>query len=386
MSSALSKYRPLLLDYRVQLFWALVLPVGLFALPTVYAEEPWPAIALYAAGVCMLAFGAALLSEWRRLLVLRCNAREAATYDGAYVFFLRSFSAIEGFQEDSHVTGTDGVVTLHEHSSVGEFDAAVRLAGLRLVALGGELVLPCRHGLLWLEGDDADWQANATRLAEGARAILLAPETTDGLVTEIRLLRDHGLLDRTIVKMLPLPQDSWNTSYPDRHARVDAWQRAQAGLAVEDIALPDYDARGAIFRLDADGKAADLVWLSGERGLQPTFRLYGSAWQLGRQREKIAKELDRLVGRCQGTSVPFDKIYRSLEVRHAVAEPVWLLRPPGSGSFLTVMWTLSTIHGVLFNAIAVHLALFFGLAIGPWLCLSAMPWLRQKIRRHSTRN
>ena len=244
-----------LLDYRVQCAWIFLLPVGLFFLPVAYLApaEPMRAVSLYGGSLATLAVLVQLVESFSRLRRLRCNLDEGAIHDGPYVLFLRSFSQTHGYMTEAIVTSTDASASLHEESLVGDLDQAVRSIGFRLVALGGELVLPRAQRVVWLQGDDADWIANITQLAESARAILLAPDTTAGLIAETRFLRDKALLGRTIALMAPLPKDRTFVEYPQREAREAAWEQARQRLSEEGITLPVYHADGAVFRLGPGG-------------------------------------------------------------------------------------------------------------------------------------
>lgn len=123
--------------------------------------------------------------------------------------------------------------------------------GARFLALGR----PGEHfGAGRIRSTEEDWWASFTKLASRSAVVLLVPGAGDGVLQEIRWLREQARLDRTMILMPPL-----TTKFPDYHT---VWAKAQEELAAMGFELSPYHDRGALLLVDGEKTIAFLVSLS----------------------------------------------------------------------------------------------------------------------------
>jgi hypothetical protein len=97
--------------------------------------------------------------------------------------------------------------------------------------------------VILLKYAEDEWRQAFRRLAAGARAIFLIPETTDGLLEEMELVSAAALTHKTIVIMAP------NTGYDSRKRD---WTDMRSHLARSGWTLPEYRDEGMVYRARAD--------------------------------------------------------------------------------------------------------------------------------------
>lgn len=122
-----------------------------------------------------------------------------------------------------------------------------------LVALGippKELSTAELEQILFLSFDDAEWFAAFLVAARAARMILLVPDITASAAREIVAVRDHGMLDKTIVAMPPtLPERSaWD--FVEVFRRVDLrnrWEVVRDVWRQKSVHLPPYQESGMLY-------------------------------------------------------------------------------------------------------------------------------------------
>ena len=116
-----------------------------------------------------------------------------------------------------------------------------------LVALGhpGEAIGAGRI----LTGEE-DWKTDIGTLMKRAKGILLVPSDRPGTLWEIDTLKQEGLLGKVIFVMPPR-----STGEHDTRQR---WETARQTLRDRGLETPDYDERGMLFVLEADGRVSNV--------------------------------------------------------------------------------------------------------------------------------
>jgi hypothetical protein len=134
-------------------------------------------------------------------------------------------------------------------------EPALRETGYRPLALGRNLHLPPRHGVAFIETDDASWWRTFTEVAQAAAVIVAFPQDTPSLRRELGWLAASGMLGKLALVMAPEPLQvlrptgdlpgAGPAANDVRRKRVwsDFRQIGSDELGVE---LPDYDPRGAL--------------------------------------------------------------------------------------------------------------------------------------------
>ncbi|MGB7950467.1 MAG: hypothetical protein WCH75_22510, partial [Candidatus Binatia bacterium] len=187
----------------------------------------------------------------RRIKSFQWAHRQAVSASEPPALILRSFG-----QKDSYQDAGSGF------SIFGLVDAAMRETGLRPVVLGSHLSLPDDNGFLFLPTRDDEWWRIFEVYSEASSLILVIPELTQGLGQELRFLRERTWLSKTVVLMnsASVPQRVMD-GQGDVHAlrgndeqRRARWSEACAIFAKMGIELPDYDPRGALIELNAQGR------------------------------------------------------------------------------------------------------------------------------------
>ena len=132
-------------------------------------------------------------------------------------------------------------------------------------------------------GDD-NWRSTVRKLAEAATCIIMFPSPTAGVTWEMELLRDSGLIAKTVFLMPPLVvtelsgtaarlidrlggedfDDAVSESAPEgsirtgnEHAQSD-WEEAREHYRTYNIELPEFEEYGQAFLLDADNNSVEI--------------------------------------------------------------------------------------------------------------------------------
>jgi len=347
---------------------AVLLPSALVAAPWLYAEDrirAWSGIY----GIVYLALlSLFFLGQERRIARLVATDRQMAQYRGYYVLLLRSFGRTEGYASTAADRGPDGWATPPlETSEIGAMEAAVRACGLRLVALGGDFLLPAGHRLFWLTSRDVDWEANFAVLASGAHAILICPETSQGIRHEIATLRRTGQLSKAVFLMAPRRQDRTATvETVDPQARATRWEAHRQALAADGIELPAYDAAGCFFTLDAQLRVAGRAPVPRDFHLA-TARRWTAA---GRRRDgqllqAAGAAMLALLPEPASPHAPWSEVMPRLALGQPIHAAVNHLHPPGADLWLPWLSFSGWAWGLFHNALAV----VFTFASAGWVLL-----------------
>jgi len=134
-------------------------------------------------------------------------------------------------------------------------------------------------GADYLFGADAEWEATFVRLATAASLIVLLPPDQGSTLKEIRWLVDRRLLAKTVFVMPETITPGGFHAYataPDTTVKVTeertidhsaTWEAARGAALECGLALPVYDAAGAVFTVDDAGQVRRQVKLSLSRSL-----------------------------------------------------------------------------------------------------------------------
>jgi len=90
----------------------------------------------------------------------------------------------------------------------------------------------------------ADWRIPVQAELRERELIVLVPGNTPGMQWELRFLHDEGLLDHTLLMMLPA------ALHPEAPA---LWQGSAAAALEFGLTLPPYSDGGAFLRMSRDG-------------------------------------------------------------------------------------------------------------------------------------
>jgi hypothetical protein len=144
------------------------------------------------------------------------------------------------------------------------------------------------YDALFFESSDQDWETMFRLAASAARAIVLVPGDTPGVVEEISTLLRGELWPKVVLFMPPSPKgfnrmhSHWWT-VPDRWARVrDYWKE-------QGLLLPEYRKEGAFIVCTPEGEEKASVSLQNDLALS----------RLG---DRMAALLDTMAGPSQPTS------------------------------------------------------------------------------------
>ena len=96
---------------------------------------------------------------------------------------------------------------------------------------------------------EAEWQEAVRKLARASGRILVLPSDQAGTKWEIGWLKENEMFAKCIFLMPPQP-DASDIDLAQR------WEGARSALRGQGIELPDYEAQGKFFTLDADGRTA----------------------------------------------------------------------------------------------------------------------------------
>lgn len=354
----------------VQFVLFVLAPAFVVALPVLYAEPRLAGISGFYGLLYLALLGWLFRSALRRYDRLRANHAEMADWRSGYLLVLRSFGRPELYQDTLLDRGPDSWASPPmEESLIGAIEAAVHAEGLRLVALGGDFVLPADHRLFWLTTADKDWQYNFERLADGARAILVFPETTGGIALEVSFLREVGHLAKTVFCM-PQTREAGGvtTEYEMPEAKAARWAQTREHLADQGIDLPVYMPEGRFLWLDAETGSVRMRRMTAD----PRFGKARPLTATGRRKQARMIAATRaaifgLLPRHASDETSFADVLTKLRLGPPRHDDRWCLSPPGSplGHSLAWLVVMGLIAGVLHNV----WSLFFTLGDETWLPL-----------------
>ena len=354
-----------LFDLRIQFVLLVLLPSGGYLVPALIDDGKIGQISPYAALGAFLLFGGLFWGACRRRRRLIRNRDEQAVFRGRYILLLRSFSNTEGYQTHARVVQTEGMTSPYEESIVGELDAAVRRLDARLVVLGGELILPGDQGVFWLRCDDRHWRDTLGKLALGAWGLIVIPETTQGIADELAFVQHHGLTSRCLFLMYPQPPaQSGLVDYPSASAKAEQWAELQVKTRQVGLHFPDYDPRGALFRIGDGGRAGDIQPLQGEGGLVKKLLLSveGTRGRSG-QRAALAGAMRRLLAQGGADGRPFAEVFPNLQLTKEDLGQHLLFALPGSGSLYASSLAIVGLGALPLICLAIHPAVLIAFIV-----------------------
>jgi hypothetical protein len=125
--------------------------------------------------------------------------------------------------------------------------------------------LTYEHNILMVQPNlGTSWLDVVDVLAKDSRAILIIPEVSSGILTELRYLKTNDMLRRAVFIMLPMMDISHRQRYKTiDNSRPERWDNVKEKLLSEGIHLPSYSEAGTMFTLDQCGRIAQSVLLSG---------------------------------------------------------------------------------------------------------------------------
>jgi hypothetical protein len=230
-------------------------------------------------GVAMLVVGAFYVARTANLVVRRWGGSWWTDIRGRWqdppcFLLLRSetrplLSDLAGFDEEPFVSvrfpairspgprGRRGSARVPTSSFRIEVVRALAKEGIPLAV--GSLERERDHSLVpivSIRTSDACWEATVRRLAPQARAIVVIPGTTDGVLTELRLVRSEGWYERCLIFIPPvitreriaLPFDI--RVEDNRSAMEGAWNLVRKRLAKDGVCLPPFEP-GLVYVPDA---------------------------------------------------------------------------------------------------------------------------------------
>jgi hypothetical protein len=207
---------------------------------------PWWVMLLV---VPFLLAGKPFLCTYRDQRQLELNLVQAWSDPRPFFLILRSFSRPE-LQEQVQPAGrTADVFSFLEYME----NALFPLGGL--VYIGGELSYGKFYGgkaprAVVLRCEEQKWRSFFKTLSAGCRAIILIPQTSEGVKEEATYLRDLGLYAKTIIAMPP--QNRFRNS-------KDVWDRIAQDLEAAGLSLPAYNPSGAVFIPNSNLSPARIV-------------------------------------------------------------------------------------------------------------------------------
>lgn len=193
------------------------------------------------AAVALLIGARAMSVAWRSHHKLRM--RRTYLHDKReFVFVLRSFKSIE----TNVITTTDRLI---QGGTARRRHHVLELLEWALAPSYGLVFLQYQaHSVMYftraLQIDTAsNWVPWFEDICARARAIVLLPEISEGVLQEIAILRTRGWMGKTL--MISLPSD----------AADDRWERVRTHFLTAGLSLPKRDPEGGIYRVSEDGTA-----------------------------------------------------------------------------------------------------------------------------------
>jgi hypothetical protein len=104
------------------------------------------------------------------------------------------------------------------------------------------------------------WTDRVMALCRVVRAIILVPDSSEGVVAEMRMLSTLGVLNRVLVYMPP-----WIPAQDPPDGLEHRWNEIRDELAVHRWQLPTYERRGCLYVPDVHFGAVTTEYFSGQR-------------------------------------------------------------------------------------------------------------------------
>jgi hypothetical protein len=247
---------------------------------------------------------------WRIDSIQALKMRSAARSDNRPpILILRSFSLTglafrPGRYEDSYIAPGESYLNVIA-TVLGDIGC--------LLAIGGpdDTIEMSEKSLLYFQSAESGWAEMFRLASEAARAVIVIPGITQGILQEIRELISSGAVSKVIVFMPPTPSEfvgKWIARYSGTEAIATSWTIAQSEWGKIGVSLPDYDKSGMLFALDPSGRPRREVKLNGRvEGLDLT----------------PIRELTKQSG---GSSAPVSVLIPKLERLEAARKRAGLLR------------------------------------------------------------
>lgn len=262
-------------------------------------------------GLASAAIVGSLFMLGREVFIKWANYGEAHRDSRTFFLYLRSFHAPD-FKPPG-VIGTANYDSKHlgrwplfywqsEYEYLDYLEKALRGYG-RIVVIGEHEQMRSSYSTVFTLYV-SDWFFAVRWFAPRARAIILEPGMSEGVVREIEFLRDHGLLDRTIIYMSPPGNVRAGSIKPPQTGTSEQtispgyWQEVRNKVAEYGLHLPELLGDGGVMlRLNRNPLTAhsspvgkDLSWRALRAALIPLL----PESQQGSSFAGCLKEWDRL--------------------------------------------------------------------------------------------
>jgi hypothetical protein len=188
--------------------------------------------------------------------------------DLPYCLYLRPFESVNRMTIQAP-SGPDSLGKVTDFEEIllkaveGLYRGPHRLWGLSLVALGEHDALIFGAGLAY--SGEAEWQEAFSTLAEAVRLIVIVPSARPGTLWELSQLAHQCRWHKTLLVM---PE----TFHVKNILTERLWVEAIDASRSAGVALPAYQKRGMLFRLDENGR------LLGSRPLRLSHRLFRAGY------------------------------------------------------------------------------------------------------------
>lgn len=195
------------------------------------------------------------------------NHEAKRDFDGPFLLLLRSFNTKIHYVY-RHPVEDKGPNLVYD--LIANIELSLR-GKYQLVAIGGELQLHDDHEMLIFDCDAQTWLSSAQLLAMNSKAIILIPEISEGITTEIQLVKELGLLSKTAIIMAPTYTDPLlplETMFPTFNSRATRWEEIRRALWDFDIHLPSYNPKGSVFMLEGGSWVAKCYRLEGDESVE----------------------------------------------------------------------------------------------------------------------
>lgn len=166
-----------------------------------------------------------------------------------YVLILRSFSERSAHERPYFTVDPSGLIQHHALTLAAPIEQRCREIDMHSVVIGGGLAADAKADdvVIYLDYRDGGWDRAFRRLALGAAAIIVFPETTPVLISEIQHLRDTGLLQRTAFVAPPKGLPSRQTVHHDQAHFEARWTAVRKKLKALGLDAPPLTSRGCLF-------------------------------------------------------------------------------------------------------------------------------------------
>jgi hypothetical protein len=154
--------------------------------------------------------------------------------------------------------------------------------------------------LLYFQSAKSAWVEMFRMASEAARAVIVIPGVTKGILQEIHALSSSGAISKVIVFMPPTPSGfaaKWITRYSDPQAIGMRWAEAQSEWKKVGVSLPAYDSGGMLLTLRDSGKPDRELRLNGKiegLDLTPIRELTSALGVSGTPVSALVPKLERL--------------------------------------------------------------------------------------------